>query len=339
LAAERTGPMNAKTLIAATGSGLARARQDADGTWRVAQILSGQAVRCLTVDRLNPGRVYAGTHGAGLLRSEDAGATWQACGLNGRIVTAVSASPTRPGHVYAGTKPASLFVSSDGGQSCDELIGFKRIPWRWLWFSPAEQPFIGYVQAIALSPSDPGRLMVGIEAGATVLSLDGGQTWTSHRRGALRDCHTLTFHASQGDWVYEAGGSGGGAAFSSNGGHTWAQPRAGLDRHYGWAVAADPAQPQIWYVSMSPTPFKAHSEQSAEACIFRYEAGHWQRLGGGLPQLLSHMPYALITDPDAPGTLYAGLGNGDLWLSPDYGDSWRQLPLNLGGLHRALVLL
>ncbi len=109
--------MNAKTLIATTGGGLARARQDADGTWRVAQILPEQAVRCLTVDRLNPGRVYAGTHGAGVLRSEDAGATWQACGLNGRIVTAVTASPTRPGHVVAGTKPAGLFVSSDGGQS------------------------------------------------------------------------------------------------------------------------------------------------------------------------------------------------------------------------------
>ena len=331
--------MNAKTLIAVTGSGMARACQDAEGTWHVAQILAEPAVRCLTVDRLNPGRVYAGTNGAGVRRSDDTGATWQTCGLNGRIITAVAASPTQPGHVYAGTKPAGLFVSSDGGQSWNELIGFKRIPWRWLWFSPAEKPFIGYVQAIAISPSDPGHLMVGIEAGATILSLDGGQTWTRHRRGALRDCHSLSFHAKQGNWVYEAGGSGGGAAFSSNGGDTWVQPRAGLDRHYGWAVAADPAQPQIWYVSMSPTPFKAHSEHAAEAYIFRHEGDHWHRLGGGLPQPLCHMPYGLITDPDAPGILYAGLGNGDFWLSRDCGDTWQQLPVNLGGIHRALALL
>jgi hypothetical protein len=339
LVIERSNDMNPKTLIATTGGGIARARQGADGTWRVAHLLPEQAVRCLTIDRLNPGRVYAGTHGAGVLRSEDAGATWQACGLRGQIVTAVSASPTQPELVYAGTKPAGLFVSSDGGQGWDEIIGFKRIPWRWLWFSPAEAPFIGYVQAIALSPSDPKRLVVGIEAGATVLSQDGGQTWTSHRPGALRDCHTLSFHAWQGDWVYEAGGSGGGAACSVDGGQTWTQPRVGLDRHYGWAVAADPAQPQTWYVSMSPTPFKAHGEQAAEACIYRYEGDHWQRLGGGLPQPLSHMPYALITDPDAPGTLYAGLSNGDLWLSRDCGDTWQLLPVSLGGLHRSLVLL
>jgi len=90
--------------------------------------------------------------------------------------------------VYAGTKPAGLFVSSDGGQSWDELIGFKRIPWRWLWFSPAEKPFIGYVQAIAISPSDPGHLMVGIEAGATVLSRDPVPTESAPgNRGVLAD--------------------------------------------------------------------------------------------------------------------------------------------------------
>jgi hypothetical protein len=331
--------MKAKTLIATTGTGIARACQEPDSTWHIVQLLAEQAVRCLAVDRFTSGRVYAGTHGTGVLRSEDAGMTWQACGMSGRIVTAVAASPTQPGRVYAGIKPAGLFVSSDGGQSWDELIGFRRIPWRWLWFSPAEKPFVGYVQAIALSPSDPARLVVGIESGATVLSLDGGRTWTPHRPGALRDCHTLTFHARQGAWVYEAGGSGGGAAFSSNGGDSWAQPRAGLDRHYGWAVAADPAQPQIWYASMSPTPFKAHSEQAAEAYIFRYEGGRWQRLSGGLPQPLGHMPYALITDPDAPGTLYAGLSNGDVWVSRDCGDTWQQLPVNLGGIHRCLILL
>ena len=93
---ERIGRMNAKTLIATTGHGIARACQDADGAWHVAHLLADQAVRCLAVDHLNPGRVYAGTYGAGVLRSEDAGATWQACDLSGRIVTAVAASPTQP---------------------------------------------------------------------------------------------------------------------------------------------------------------------------------------------------------------------------------------------------
>jgi hypothetical protein len=94
-----------------------------------------------------------------------------------------------------------MFVSHDGGESWAELTAFRRIRGRWFWLSPAERPYIGYVQSIALSPSDPQRVVVGIEAGATVLSSDGGRSWTGHRSGALRDCHTLTFHASQGDWA------------------------------------------------------------------------------------------------------------------------------------------
>jgi hypothetical protein len=51
------------------------------------------------------------------------------------------------------------------------------------------------------------------------------------------------------------------------------------------------------------------------------------------------MPYALLTDPEAPGHLYAGLSDGDIWHTADYGDSWQQLPLNLGGIHRFMIML
>jgi photosystem II stability/assembly factor-like uncharacterized protein len=196
------------------------------------------------------------------------------------------------------------------------------------------------VQAIALSPTDPEVMLVGIEFGAVVRSTDGGKTWAGHRKGALRDCHSLTFHAVDGDWAYEAGGTGGGAAVSRDGGETWRQPRAGLDRHYSWAVAADPARPGVWYVSVSPGPGKAHSAGNAQAYIFRSSGGAaWQRLGGGLPQPLDHMAYALLTDPAAPGHLYAGLSNGDVWGSTDHGDTWRKLSFNLGGIHRTLIML
>lgn len=114
-----------------------------------------------------------------------------------------------------------------------ELDSFRHIPWRWLWLSPAEKPFSAYVQAIALSPTNPQVIMAGIEAGAVVHSADGGQTWNGHRRGALRDCHLLTFHASNGNWVYEVGGTGAGVSFSRDAGETWAQPKDGLDWHYG----------------------------------------------------------------------------------------------------------
>src|SRR5260370_25624794 len=236
--------MSMNTFLATTSHGLARASQGARSEWSVELLLSDQDVRCLAADPLNPNVIYAGTQGYGALRSNDGGKTWRSIGLAGQIVKALAARRTQPGAVYAGTNPALLFASRDGGASWTELAAFRRIPSRWFWFSPAEKPFSAYVQAIALSPTDPGTIVVGIEFGAVVRSSDGGQTWSGHRRGALRDCHSLTFHVTNGDWIYEGGGSGAGVSVSRNAGATWSQPREGLDRDYGWAVGSHPAHPE-----------------------------------------------------------------------------------------------
>jgi len=332
--------MSMQTFLATTGHELARASQRADGEWQVECFLAGQDVRCLAADPLHPEIIYVGTQGNGVLRSNDRGKTWRSAGLAGQIVKALAISRTQPGTVYAGTKPALLFVSRDDGTSWTELPSFRRIPGRRFWFSPAEKPGAAYVQAIALSPTDPQTILVGIEAGAVVSSCDGGQTWTGHRRGALRDCHSLTFHVTHGDWVYEGGGTGAGVSISRDAGATWTQPKQGLDRHYGWAVAADPAQPDVWYASIAPGALKAHSEHNAQAAIVRASGGApWQILAGGLPQPLNHMPYALLTDPTAPGQVYAGLSNGEVWHSTDHGDTWHQLPFRLGSIHRTLLAL
>ena len=332
--------MSVKTFLATTGHGLALATCSKHDAWSVEVLLTEQDVRCLAADPLNPEIVYAGTQGHGVLRSNDRGKTWRSVGLAGQIVKALAVSRTQSGTVYAGTKPALLFVSRDGGASWTELGSFRRIRSRWFWFSPAEKPFSAYVQAIALSPTDQETIVVGIEFGAVVQSLDGGRTWSGHRRGALRDCHSLIFHVTHGDWAYCGGGTGAGVSVSRDGGATWIQPKEGLDRHYGWAVAADPAQPDVWYASLAPGALKAHSERQAQAVIVRATGGGtWQRLTGGLPQPLNHMPYALLTDPTAPAHVYAGLSNGEVWHSTDHGENWHQLPFRLGSIRRTLLAL
>jgi hypothetical protein len=331
--------MKANIFIATTGNRLVRASRAPDDGWSVEFLLADQDIRCLASDPLDSEVVYAGTQGSGVLCSDDRGKTWRPAGLDGHIVKSLAVSRTEPGTVYAGTKPAFLFVSRDGGAHWTELASFRRIRSRRLWFSPAERPYTAYVQAIALSPTNPNVINAGIEAGATVRSADGGNSWTGHLKGSLRDCHTLISHPTEGEWVYEAGGTGAGVAVSHDAGRTWTQPKTGLDRYYGWACAADPAQPNVWYVSVSPGAMKAHSENNAQAAIFRWTGGGWQRLVGGLPQPLNDMPYALLTDPEASGHVYAGLSNGEVWHSADYGESWRQLPFNLVAIDRALLAL
>lgn len=332
--------MSTTVLLATTGRGVARAAtQHGDRQWSVDVTLANRDVRCLAADPMHPRIVYAGTQGAGVLRSDDGGLTWQPSGLSGHIVKALAVSRTAPQTVYAGTKPALVFVSRDGGITWHELTGFRRIRSRRLWFSPAEKPYTAFVQALALSPTDSGVIIAGIEAGAVVRSTDGGTTWSGHRGGALRDCHSLAFHPFHGEWAYEGGGTGAGVSVSRDAGATWTQPRTGLDRHYGWAVAVDCDRPEIWYASLSPGPRQAHSLDNAHAAIFRAAGGAgWQQLSGRLPQPLNAMPYALLADPMVSGQIYAGLGNGEVWHSDDYGDTWRKLSLTLPAA-RSMVLL
>lgn len=332
----------ASTFLAATAQGVVRATRGATSEWSLDRTLATYDVRSLAADPLDAKVIYAGTQEQGVMRSEDGGTSWQAVGLEGQVIKALAVSRTEAGTLYAGTRPALLYVSHDYGATWAELEGFRQIPWRWLWASPAEKPFKAYVQGIALSPTDPKVIVVGIEAGAVVRSTDGGMSWSGHQQGAMIDCHSLAFHATHGGYVYEGGGSGKAGAVSKDGGATWKQSKSRADHHcYGWAVAADPANPEIWYVSASSGPFKAHRPGKGDAYIYRVVEGEkWEQVGGkgGLPQPLDNMPYALHTDPNAPGHLYAGLINGDSWFSPDYGDSWRQLPFNLGTLHNVILL-
>ena len=83
-------------------------------------------------------------------------------------------------------------------------------------------------------------------------------------------------------------------------------------------MAADPARPDVWYISISTGPDRAHSGSNAQAAIFRRMGDEaWERLSGGLPEPMNYMPYALLTDPAAPGHLYAGLSNGEVWHSEE----------------------
>jgi photosystem II stability/assembly factor-like uncharacterized protein len=330
--------MQDRIFLAAHGKAIARAQRGPDGEWAVEQWAADHHVNCLAADPSERRRLVAGTQ-SGVLRSDDAGLTWRPAGMQGHVVKALAVSPHDPDLLFAGTKPALMFVSRDGGQNWSELEGFRRIPNRWWWFSPAEPPDLrAYVMAIAPSPSDPDVILAGIEFGAVVRSDDGGQTWSRHRRGALRDCHALKFHATDGDWVYEAGGTGGGASFSRDGGLSFHKAKQGLAKHYGIVCAADPEQPALWYVCVAPSPMNAFGDDP-EIYLYRATDGAgWQPIGWA-PHPLPAAPTALSTLPGAPGHLYAGLHDGDVWHTTDYGATWTKMPFSLAGIWFSLLVL
>jgi photosystem II stability/assembly factor-like uncharacterized protein len=233
--------------------------------------------------------------------------------------------------VYAGTEPSALYRSEDRGETWRELGGLLELPSRPTWSFPP-RPWTSHVRWIAPSPHNAGLLLVGIELGGLMRSTDGGETWQDHRPGAQRDVHSLAWHPQVEGRAYEAGG--GGAAWSEDGGETWHEADAGRDRHYTWSVAVDPDDPSLWYVSASTGPFAAHGRGDPQARIYRRSDNGWETLSGGLPEPLTAMAYALLT---TAGRLFAGFADGTLWVSPDRGDTWRQVELN-EGLERIVAL-
>jgi photosystem II stability/assembly factor-like uncharacterized protein len=319
-------------LLAATSDGVARIGESG-GAWSVEALLDGGRGQCIAVDPRDRERVFVGSHGRGVWRSPDGGASFEDAGLPADDVFSIAVSPV-DGAVYAGCEPSMLYRSRDGGVSWEELSSLREIPSAPTWSFPP-RPWTSHVRWIAPSPHDADRLLVGIELGGVMLSEDGGATWKDHRPGAQPDCHALAWHPESEGRAYEA--AGGGAAWSSDGGETWQGADEGRDRDYTWALAVDPDDPERWYVSASPGPMQAHGSRSAEAHIYRWQAdGPWERLTAGLPDPLEAMPYAFTT---VAGTLFAGFRDGEIFRSDDRGDSWQPLVVEGDSLPRVLALV
>ena len=307
-------------LYGATGDAVVRFDAAAAG-WAASVSLEGSGTQCLAADPADPDTVYAGLRSGGVRKSRDGGATWLDCGLPDAEIFALAVSAAN-GAVYAGSEPSRLFRSDDGGSTWRPLDGLLELPSRPTWSFPP-RPWTSHVRWIAPSPHDGDLLLVGIELGGLMRSTDGGLSWDDHRPGAQRDVHSLAWHPRDSSRAYEAGG--GGSAWSGDGGDTWQPADDGRDRHYTWSVAADPVDPELWYVSASTGPFAAHGGRDPQARIFR-RRGHdpWQALDGGLPEPLHAMPYALATTGEL---VFAGLGDGQVWRSGDRGDTWERLEL------------
>lgn len=310
-------------LIVATGEELVRIKP-LKGQWHATRLSGGRGMQCLAADHRNHDVLYAGSRGEGVWMSTNCGRDWTRLAFPEADVFSLAVSPV-DGAVYVGTEPSKLFVSRDEGRSWRELEALQKIPSKPTWSFPP-RPWTSHVRSIAPNPHDAGLLLVGIELGGLMRSEDGGETWSDHRPGAQKDVHTLAWHPTVAGRAYEAGG--GGAAWSRDGGLSWQRADEGRDRHYTWALAVDPHDPDWWYVSANPSARLAHyGAENAQAYVYRSRCGGpWEPLDGGLPQPLDSFPYALAMSSISP---FVGLGDGRIYRSEDRGDHWEQL--DIGG--------
>jgi photosystem II stability/assembly factor-like uncharacterized protein len=324
------------TVFAVTGETVVRFTLQGSRFGEAETLLEGVDTRCIAIDPHDPSRLYVGTFDDGLYASRDGGNTWLANsdGLSDRRVMSLAVSPSHREHdvsvVYAGTEPSNLYRSEDGGEHWQLLPALRQLPSEPHWSFPP-RPWTHHVRTIAPHPTDPDWLAVGIELGGVMRSRDAGQTWLDHNPQAHSDAHQLLMHPAAPERIYEAAGQG--VARSDDLGETWGRWESGLDRHYAWAQAVDPADPDLWYVSISRSPFAAHGAGDGQSHLLRSHGDGWEAIDrwDNSPEL-RRMPYALATFPRQPDALLVGLRGGTLLVTDDRGEHWSALEVGIPDL-------
>jgi photosystem II stability/assembly factor-like uncharacterized protein len=309
-----------KVLLIGTSSGALRAerhgREYALGSLGIDRY---GGVRCpIVVDRGDPDTLYAGTIKAGVLRSRDGGATWRPVndGLDKTEVWWLAQHPVT-GDLWAGVSPAAMYKSTDQGDHWRECEQIQALPRRAEWSFPPP-PHIPHVKHIDLRPDDPDDVIAAVEEGWLIRTTDGGATWTNLTNGSEFDSHTAYFAPGSAEVILSTSGSG--VYRSEDGGATFVESQAGLDRRYMAHLALHTARPEVVYTAAAAVPPPGWSRpEGAQSAFYRSDdrGKTWRRLVDGVPERLAAAPRAVASDPTEPDTVYVGMTDGTLWVTED----------------------
>jgi hypothetical protein len=249
-------------------------------------------------------------------------------------------SLTDPDTVYAGVEDAALFRTTDGGKSWHELAGL-----RGHGTGPKWQPGAGGLglHTIILDPSNPQRIFVAISAAGAFRTDDGGKTWRPINQG-LRSQYIPDPNAEIGHCVHHMAMHSGrpGVLFmqkhwdvmrSDNAGELWQEVSGNLPTDFGFVIDIHAHEPETIYV----VPIKSDSEHfpiDGQLRVYRSRTGgnDWEPLSKGLPQsncYVNVLRDAMAVDSLDSCGVYFGTTGGQVYVSPDAGNTWAAIVRDL----------
>jgi len=314
---------------------------------------------------VDPNRLYAsqtsGWFGQQVQRSDDAGKTWEPVGneftydgipgthqwFDGtqkpwefKRVWHLEPSLTDPNTVYAGVEDAALFQSTDAGKTWRELSGLRNHE-----TGPRWQPGAGgmCLHTILIDPRDHDRMFVAISAAGAFRTEDGGTTWRPINKGLnspflpdptaeIGHCvHRLAMHPSRPNVLFMQ--KHWDVMRSDDGGDSWTEVSGNLPTDFGFPIDVHAHEPETIYV----VPIKSDSEHvplDGKLRVYRSRTGgnDWEALTNGLPQrdcYVNVLRDAMAVDSLDTCGVYFGTTGGQVYASPDAGDSWAPIVRDL----------
>ncbi len=342
---------------------------ESDGSrkdWSVSELtFPGHEIWHVNASPLNSDLLYASQHtdwfGQQVQRSDDGGKTWRSVSneftfptevgdhfwfdgtkkpWNFRRIWHLEPSITDAETVYAGAEDAALFKSTDGGGSWTELPGLRTHESASEWAPGAAGMGL---HTLIQDQSNPERLFGAISAAGVFRSDDAGETWEIKSNNLTSNflpdptaevghcIHKLAIHPDRPDTVYMQ--KHWDVMRSDDAGDSWHRISGDLPTDFGMPIAVHAHDPETVYV----IPLKSDSEHfplDGKLVVYRSKVGgnEWEPLTEGLPQencYVNILRDAMAVDSLDECGIYFGTTGGDIYMSPDSGDTWSPIVQSL----------
>jgi len=266
-----------------------------------------------------PDRLYVGTHGAGVFRAQIVNPfalpAWEPqSNLHARIRhVQVTPHPTDPNIIFASAYPGGVFKSTDDGATWHEA-NFA------LPSFPVSDPAIQGYYALAISPSNPDRLYLGLYSRGVYRSDDGANTWQPYfgsaqeMRGAK--VAALLVDPTDEDRVWVATEDG-----------IWRTDDGGLN----WVQETIDAATSDVRVLARGADGTLYAGTRGYGILVRYGTGLWE---AGIAKVSTNGVYwpewnrpmyqftSVLIDPDDPQRMWIGTFPMGMFKSTDGGQTW-----------------
>jgi photosystem II stability/assembly factor-like uncharacterized protein len=253
-----------------------------------------------------------------------------------------------PDMVYAGVEDAALFRSTNGGKTWEELSGL-----RGHGTGPNWQPGAGgmCLHSILLDPGDAKRVFIAISAAGAFRSDDGGKRWKPINKG-LKSLYIPNPEAEVGHCVHHIAQARQKPEMlymqkhwdvlrSLDAGETWTEVSGNLPTDFGFVIDVNAHEPETIYV----VPIKSDGEHyppEGKLRVYRSKSGgnEWEELTKGLPQANCYVNVlrdAMAVDSLDKCGVYFGTTGGQVYCSPNAGDSWTPIVHDLPAVYSVEV--
>lgn len=245
-----------------------------------------------------------------------------------------------PDTVFAGVEDAAMFRTKDGGKSWHEMAGLRGHGTGASW-----QPGAGGLglHTIVIDPANPKRMYIAISAAGAFRTDDGGETWKPINKGLYSKyipnptaetghcVHRITMQPSKPGLLFMQ--KHWDVLRTDDGGENWREISGDLPTDFGFAVEVDRNKPETAFVF----PIKSDSEHypiDGKLRVYRSKVGgnEWEELKKGLPEkdcYVNILREASAVDSLDPCGIYFGTTGGQVFGSPDGGDTWNTIATHL----------